>query len=217
MLLVFFLPSAMDMLGEKIRPIPSSSEFRDELNAAQDQVWENAPQRAQSYGPPRAFGGKVYPYMELRKKTIDEMDGIRNDFSVRGFQDMYRQAKKGADLGRISPYVLLRSIAERIAGNGLEDLGNDFNQVVIQRNILRDFIEAKDKEDPESFHFVNSWHPETYSSNPVNYDEIPVIEDAGPRLASAIEGSLLDLGLLIFFNMIVLLGGWRGFLRYDVR
>jgi len=108
-------------------------------------------------------------------------------------------------------------MAERIAGNGLEDLGNDFSQVVIQRNILRVFIEAKDKEDPESFHFVNSWHPETYSSSPVNYDEIPVIEDAGPRLASAIEGSLLDMGLLIFFNMIVLLGGWWGFLRYDVR
>lgn len=217
LMFVFFLPSAMAMLGEKIHSIPTASEHRDQMLAERRQVWDNAPPRAQSYGPPRAFGGKVYPYMDLRKKTIDEMDVVANNFFITGFNDMYNQVRIGSDLGKISPYVVIRSIAERIAGNGLEDFGNDFDRVVIHRGMLKEFVENKDKEDPVSFHFVNSWHPETYSSSPVEYDEIPVIEDADPAIVSALKDSVLDLGILIFFNLIVLVGGWSGFLKYDVR
>ena len=130
---------------------------------------------------------------------------------------MYHQVKLGADLGKISPYVIIRSISERIAGNGLEDLYKDFNRVVVHRGMLREFIEEKDREDPESFHFVNSWHTETYSSAPVAFDEIPVIEDADPKLISALKDSVPDLGILLFFNLVVLVGAWSGFLRYDVR
>jgi len=217
LILVFFLPSAMAMLAEKIHPIPSSFEHNQQSSATSGQVFDNAPPKAQSYGPPSSFGGKVYPHMELRKKAIDEMTTVMNEFNIKGFNDMYSQVKLGADLGKISPFVIIRSISERIAGNGLEDFYQDFNRVVIHRSMLLEFIEERDREDPESFHFVNSWHPETYSSAPVEADEIPIIEDADPKLGSALKDSVLDVGILIFFNLLVLVGAWSGFLRYDVR
>jgi len=155
--------------------------------------------------------------MELRKKLWDEMTAISNKYSIEEFNDMYHQVKLGADLGKISPFVVIRSISERIAGNGLEDLYKDFNRVVVHIGMLLEFIEEKDRKDPESFHFVTPAHPETYSSAPVSYEEIPVIEDTEPKLVLALKDSAADLGILIFFNLVVLVGAWSGFLRYDVR
>ncbi len=207
----------MAMLAEKIHPIPSAFEHNQQRIATISQIFDNAPPKAQSYGPPSSFGGKVYPHMELRKKTIDEIAVSINEFNIKGFNDMYRQVKVGADLGKISPFVIIRSISERIAGNGLEDFYQDINRVVIHRGMLLEFIEEKDREDPESFHFINLVHPETYSAAPVESDEIPIIEDADPKLVSALKDSVLDIGILIFFNLLVLVGAWSGFLRYDVR
>ncbi len=121
MMLVIFIPSGMAMLGEKLRPIPSAFEHKEKMNTTETEIWDNAPQRAQSYGPPRAWGGKVYPYMDMRKKVIDEMDAVRNEYKVIRFNDQLRQAKMAINLGRISPYVLFRNISECIAQNGLHD------------------------------------------------------------------------------------------------
>ncbi len=217
LMIVFFLPSAMTMLGEKVHRIPSAAEHCTQMIAMEKEVWDNAPPKAQSYGRPGAFNGEVYPHMALRKETIDQMNSVRNDFSLSGFNDMVNQARWGVLLGKVSPYVLLRTAAERIAGNGLEDFQSDVNRVVTHRQILREFIENKDMADPESFHFINAWHQETYSSAPVDVGEIPVIEDADPDLLFAFRSSLTDLGFLILFNLLVLTGGWIGFLRYDVR
>jgi ABC-type transport system involved in multi-copper enzyme maturation permease subunit len=217
LILVFFLPSGMSMLGEKIRSIPSAVEHRERMFAAETEVWDNAPEKAWSYGPPWAFGGKVYPHMALRKATIDEMTEVRNDFSISGFNDMMNQARLGVILGKCSPYMVLRSAAESMAGNGLMDFERDFHSMVTHRQILIDFIEDKDAGDPESYHFVNAWHPETYSSAPVAPDEVPRIEDNNPDFLSGFRNSLPDLGLLFLFNLLVLAGGWIGFLKYDVR
>jgi ABC-type transport system involved in multi-copper enzyme maturation permease subunit len=217
MMLVIFFPSGMSMLGEKIRPIPSAFEHTEQMYTAEREIWDNAPQRAQSYGPPRAWGGTVYPYMDMRKKVIDEMDAVRNEYKVIRFNDQLRQAKMAINLGRISPYVLFRNISERIAQNGLHDFENDFAQVVNHRRMLYDFIESKDKEDPESYHFVNSWHPETYSSAAVDFEEIPVLTETRQNSLAVIEDAALDISLLILFNLVVLIIGWIGFLRYDVR
>jgi len=218
MILVIFIPSGMVMLGEKIRPIPSAFEHNEQMNTAETEIWDNAPRRAQSYGPPGAWGGKVYPYMDLRKKMIVEMDAVRNEYKVIRFNDQLRQAKMAINLGRISPYVLFRKISECIAQNGLQDFENDFTLVVNHRRIFREFIESKDREDPESYHFVNSWHLETYSSAPVNFEEIPILNEPRQNLLDNIlEDAAIDIGLLILFNLVFLIAGWTGFLRYDVR
>lgn len=216
-MLVIFIPSGMAMLGEKICSIPSAYEHTQQMYAVQSEIWDNAPQRAHSYGPPRAWGGKVYPYMDLRKATIDEMDASRNEYKVKRFNDQLRQVKMAHNLGRISPYMVFRSVSEKIACNGLRDFESDFHRVVNYRGIFREYIESKDREDPESFHFVNSWHPETYSSAPVKLEEVPVLTESRKELVEVLGYSVRDILLLILFNLIVLAGGWIGFLRYDVR
>jgi len=217
MMLVIFIPSGMAMLGEKIRPKPSAFEQKEQMNATEGEIWDNAPRTARSYGPPSAFGGKVYPYMDLRKKLIDDMDAVRNEDKVTRFNDQLRQAKMAVKLGRISPYVLFRTASENIAQNGLHDFENDFKQVVNYRNIFREFIESKDREDPDSYHFVNSWHPETYSSKPVNFEEIPILTETRRKPLDALKDATVDISLLLLFNLVVLTFGWIGFLRYDVR
>jgi ABC-2 type transport system permease protein len=216
-MLVIFIPSGMAMLGEKIRTLPSEFEHLQQLNATEREIWDNAPQKAQSYGPPRAWGGKVYPYMELRKEVIDAMDAVRNQYRVTRFNDQLQQVKTALRLGRISPYVVFRSIAENIARNGLRDFEQDFDQVVSYRRMFREFIESKDREDPGSYHFVNSWHPETYSSAPVNPEEIPALSESVKKPLDVLVDSAPDILLLLLFNLVFLAGGWTGFLRCDVR
>jgi ABC-type transport system involved in multi-copper enzyme maturation permease subunit len=217
MMLVIFIPSGMAMLGEKLRPIPSAFEHTERVNATVKEINDNAPSEAKTYFPPRYYGGQAYPHMDIRKKMIDEIDAVSNEYKVIRFNDQLRQVNMAVSLGKISPYVLFRNISECIAQNGLQDFENDFVMVVNHRRIFHEFIESKDSEDPGSLHFMSSLHPETYSSAPVNFEEIPILTETRQKPLAVLEDAAMDIGLLILFNLVVLTFGWIGFLRYDVR
>jgi len=217
MMLVIFIPSGMAMLGEKIRPIPSAFKHTERVKATVKEINDNAPSEAKTYFPPGYYGGQAYPHMDVRKKMIDEIEAVSNEYKVIRFNDQLRQAKMAVSMGKISPYVLFRNISECIAQNGLQDFENDFAMVVSHRLVLHDFIEYKDSEDPGSLHFVSSLHPETYSSAPVNFEEIPVLTETRQKPLAVLEDAAMDIGLLILFNLVFLIVGWNGFVRYDVR
>lgn len=92
-----------------------------------------------------------------------------------------------------------------------------YNQGRVYRTVFRKFIEEKDAADPESYHYLCSWHPEGYSEAPVAFGEIPRFSYRSPSVPDEIVQAGLDLILLLAFFLVAAIMAIVSLIRYDVR
>ena len=211
-LIVILIPAGGSMIAPKIKKIPSSYEHNQLRRAAQTEIWDNAPKGAGGY-----WGTPEYPYMKERCELINTLDANRDEYRYIRFNDLLSQVKTAQNLTRLSPYSLLNYTGVAIAGTGLNAFVDFYERVRIYRLTFRDFIEQKDKEDKESYHYINSWHPEGFSSKPVEIQQIPKFNEPGYSIGVAMGQAKLDIILLILFNLIGFVLAFGAFVRYDVR
>ncbi|MFQ6082879.1 MAG: hypothetical protein ACE5WD_05920, partial [Candidatus Aminicenantia bacterium] len=81
----------------------------------------------------------------------------------------------------------------------------------------RQFIEEKDRLDPDSPHQIYKWEQSPMSQKPVNANSIPRFQEREPHFTIALKKALFNFSILIFFNIMLFIAVFTAFQTYDVR
>ena len=135
-------------------------------------------------------------------------------------QKRMKQTNLAIQLSKISPFGVFRFLGERLSDNGYFGYSRFYNQVRRYRRSFMDFAFRKDQEDMDSDHLIwnESWSSATFTSQkPVAFEEIPQFEYQPPTLRESWSNGQMDILILVFWCLILFVGTFVAFIRYDVR
>jgi hypothetical protein len=132
---------------------------------------------------------------------------------------MIRQVEKTKNVTKISPVSVFRSLAEEISGTGVRRFQDFYAQINRYRNQLYQFVEFKDKADPQSVHLIPlAYHMNVGISNkPVDFFIVPRFEEKIPSIKDGLHQIIIDLGILVVLSLMTFYVGYLIFVKYDKR
>jgi ABC-type transport system involved in multi-copper enzyme maturation permease subunit len=205
---IILWPSMGFLIAKKYHPV-SFEKYTEETSQARNTLFMNATPQASGYAN---YGdGKVYQYMDQRCKLINEIDKSTDDHKNNYWHDLLTVLEKARLLGRFSPAVSLQHILETIFNTGLPGFDRFYSDAKDYRLNLLNYVKELDRQDKESFHFVCSWHPETFSREKVDHAGIPVFRATQLLAVDVLSGTIFDVCYIIFLNIILFLGAYLVF------
>ena len=121
--------------------------------------------------------------------------------------------KLGFSLSRFSPASAFQLAAMNITGTGLS-LKTDYeDQMHTYSDVFNKFRSKKEAEDGNTpFSLLNDKKPE-----PLDLSEVPRFKFVNPELNKVLQYTIIDIGILAFYILIIIAGSFIAFIRYDVR
>lgn len=211
--LVLLIPNMGGLLAQMFHPMFSRKELEEKVNFARNEVWGHYPSEAQSF----SFIDRYRPAHQLRAAAFSEMLEVEIKMREAYFNEQLQQVKSGRNWTRISPTAVYQYVVESIANVGIPRFLNFRSQLKNYREQLIDFVKKKDASDPESPHWINPDIGFLFSTNPVEYAEIPKFDYRSPNIEAILRESLMDIFLLLIINLILFNLSIVCFLRLDVR
>lgn len=212
----FIIPASGKLIANKLHPVPLRSDIQEEINRVQDGIFKT------KYAKTEAghWDGRLdRPWIPLRSQWMADIVGVRHKIYDDYLQDMIRQVEITKKVIRISPVSVFRSLTEEISGTGLHRFQNFYAQIKRYKDQLYQFVESRDKADPQSIHLI----PLAYQMNvgvsnkPVDYFLVPTFEEKIPSIKDGVHQIAMDIGILVFLNLITFYVGYLLFIRYDKR
>jgi hypothetical protein len=152
------------------------------------------------------------PVKQVADFTADWLD-IDRRFAEGRHRAALEPVATGATIGRLAPYGALQAALESLADTGLPRHLRFLQAARQYEQTFRDFIQAQDAADPDSYHLMGV--TAGMSHRPVPPETIPVFhEDLSAR--ASITDALPDLLLLALFAVAAFLGAHLAFLRSRV-
>ncbi len=210
---VLLIPNTGGLLSQAFYPLLPKKELEEKIDLARSQVWDHYPKEAQSF-----IGiDRYHPAHRWRAAAQSEMLEVEVKLREAYFNEQVQQVEKGRRWTRVSPAAVYQYAVVSLADVGIPRFLNFRNQVKNYREQLMDFVKNKDALDPESPHWINPFDGILFSTNPVNYAEIPKFDYKPRNIAELLRESLMDILLLIIVNLTLFTLSVVSFLRFDVR
>lgn len=215
-ILTIIIPSFGRIAAEKLVRVPSRAEIDQQFQDGYRQIWENSSKFGDNAGN-WGSGVKINP--PARAALFNAVTELRNRIREDYLNKMIAQASGGKALTRISPTAIYEYASEAIVGTGISRFRSLYEQIKRYKGILRDFIIAKDKEDPQSQHLLAEWsgHRVLLSAQPVDFNAIPRFEEKEMPIGQAVRKAIVDIGILVLLNLFLAVGVYVSFLVMDVR
>ncbi len=214
--LVIVIPSFGRFAAEKSVRVPTRAEFDEKFAAMYRQIWSNS-EKFGKYAGNWGSGVEVNP--PARAALFNAITEARAQVRDEYMNKIIAQANAGKNLSRISPTALYQYASEALAGTGVVRFERLYGQLKRYREILKEFVLAKDKEDPQSLHLLaeGNQHRRMLSARPVDFNAIPKFEEKDVPLGSALKNALRDIGILAGLNILLCLAVYFSFLKADIR
>lgn len=148
---------------------------------------------------------------DVRDEKMEEFSGRLNE--ERRNRESVRQSY-ALGIARISPTSVFSILASRLAATSLGLKERFQNAAYDYQSEYAQFQEQKGGDTGMMFRIRS---PEDEEPEPIDLQELPVFEFRQPPAADLAGRSLVDLGLLLGFNILFFAGSFVAFLRYDVR
>jgi len=216
-LTAFIIPASGNLIAHNVYPIPARAQIEKKMGRTQDELFERY-----SKTDKNAFtweGDPFKPYVHIRNQYLREWLNVRNQIFDDYLNQMVQQVERTRTVTKTSPFSIFRSLVEEIAGTGVNRFRNFYDQVNRYREQLYSFVEAKDKLDPKSPHFV----PLAYEMNtgistlPVEFSSVPKFEEKLPSIKDNLRRIIIDSAILVFLCILFFYLGYFLFVRYDKR
>jgi ABC-2 type transport system permease protein len=226
---VMIIPRAAVVLAGRAVPVPSIDEINTQKAKMASQLFSEDRQKMLAYVPSSknyADSGNniMSEFNKFMESLTNEREKKNREFGGRLDEERYnsqkRQEKWGFNLARISPATSLSLAMSALSGTSL-NLKNAYheNALAYQESFGQFLIEKLG-----SIPFARMRRV-TYNSDgspqdkpkPINPSELPVFEFKPISLGVSIAASVVDIGLLILFNLVFFAGAYAAFLRYDLR
>jgi ABC-type transport system involved in multi-copper enzyme maturation permease subunit len=212
----FVIPASGSLLASQLYPIQTQAQIEESIERAQDAIYDTK-YRGTEAG--NWDGNAFAPHVPLRAQWMEDIMHSRNRIYDDYIHRMVDQVEKTKSITRISPVSVFRYLAEEISGTGVRRFENFYEQADQYKQSLYEFIEIKDRPDPESPHFL----PLVLGINagisrlPVEFSSVPRFEEKLPSLGENFKLIILDLAILFCLCIAFFYIGFVLFVKYDKR
>jgi len=212
----FVIPASGNLIAPQLTSLPKKSEVLAEIRRTSDDIYQT------KYADTDAGhwnGDHFASWVPLRAQWMEDVANARDDIYEDYIQKMVNQVEKTKDITRISPVCVYQYLVEDISGTGIDRFKSFYRQVKQYKQRMYQFVQEKDKQDPDSNHYLFlalgiysgiSFKPVVISSVPRFEEELPSIKDNGQSI-------IFDFSLLIILCVLLFYVGYVLFIRYDKR
>jgi ABC-type transport system involved in multi-copper enzyme maturation permease subunit len=222
---VLIIPRIAVLIAGRAVDVPSVDEIASQKVRFNSQLWNEDRKKMADYKPSTTDNDMektMQQFNEFMQTVADERDKKMQEFTERLNEDRENrqrvQQQLSLGLARISPAAAFSLAVTTLAGTALT-LENHYKDAASSyQKVFANFMKQKTGMVTGGrvmmFRSVveNGEKPE-----PINPHELPEFTYQPMTLNEVFGASVLNLGLLVFFNMIFFLGSYLAFLRYDVR
>lgn len=222
--LVILLPRLGRIVSDIHYKSPSLTEFRKKIVESKDQIF-----REMRAGK---FGKNAFDFHSDRNHPSNNPPAAARFWNAffaslaqvreQHHNQMLAQAFAGRNFALISPVAIYQRASETIAGTGINRCAGLYQQIKRYQQDLKDYILAKDAEDPDSLHLlfgfeyaVGDW--KAISNKPIDFDTVPKFQEHDLALGQSLKLAIWDIGQLTLFNLVFFAASWVSFMKYDVR
>ena len=214
---VFVLPNISWLMAKNLSPVPGI----EEQNRKEEALYEN--NRSSRHWTSDWENNPPVEGVHIWKEMCDQTEEIHKSVWNEYVNLIFQQSDRSINLSKISPYMTFKWISDRIADTNYYGYRNFHTQALNYQNNLRSFINDKDAADPNSYHLF--WNSTQFfgtcktfiSQNPLQSSEIPYFKyQPASQKAIFLEG-LNDIILLAIWFIVLFIGCYFLFYRYDAK
>jgi ABC-type transport system involved in multi-copper enzyme maturation permease subunit len=210
---IILWPALGYLTAKQIRPF-SAVEYFSKATDDMWKLWNNADSKATAYRG--VYNGKVYEHMDKRVGIINKINNLRNRTALSFWDKLAGVQEYAQTLGKISPYMAYKHALEESFGTGLAGYRKFSSNAKEYQQTLLQYVKEEDKKDKDSFHFICSWHPETWSNKKVDHASVPVFRLSSAKAPGVLSSIIFDIAYLVLLNVLLFLGAYLVFMRKDV-
>ncbi len=207
------IPNTSVFWANKLFPITSADQVRQQANTERDDINKNAPPGSWSSSSMDPF----LPQHELRANNQTKLMNAEKRHYDAYYQEMFQQFEKTRRFTLLSPIAQFDYINEAMLGGGYLRFRKNWDDLHnFQEQFLQWFkdIDAKDEDSP---HWYNPYEDYSTSKKPVEVNQIPRYQE---KLAPF--GERIQFVAGYFIAMVLFIAVFFGlcfyfFVRYDVR
>jgi len=222
---VLIIPRTAVLVAGRAVDVPSIDQISYEKNRYNAQLWAEDREKMNTYwreNPPSQdapreevmlkFRSFMTELSDAREANARELAGRLNEDRLNREQVQQRIA---LSIARLSPASVFSLASSDLAGTSL-DLKQRYLEAA---NAYQQMYEAfiREKTGSSGGFMIMIGGQSEKEPDPIDPMELPAFEYKQPETASFVEKSMLDLGLLLVFNLVFFAGAFITFLRYDVR
>ncbi len=224
---VLIIPRTAVLVAGRAVDVPSIDKVNYDKNRFMAQLWQEDRKKMQGYfeeNPPSP-DGDMQKWQEGFRTFMDELgeerEEKRSEFGGRLNEERSNretvQQSVALGIARLSPTSVFSLASANLAGTSLDlkhryaEASSSYQQAYAQ------FIREKTGGAGGGFRISIRGGDDEEEPPPIDPYELPVFEYEEPASSTLINDALLDVGLLLLFNLFFFAGAFVAFLRYDVR
>ena len=224
-LAVIILPRTAVLIAGRAVEVPSVDEMASQKNRFSAQLWNEDRKKLAAFNAnaPNSEPQKVMEeFNKLMQEIADERDKKMQEFSARLDEDRDNrqrvQQRLALTIARISPAAAFSLAASTIAGTSLT-LEHHFKDEALEyQRAFANFLQVKNGMVAGGrMIMMRSVIGSDKKPEPINPHDLPEFVYKPMKLPEVIGAGMINLGLLLVFNLVFFFGSTLAFLRYDVR
>ena len=215
-ILAIIIPALGRIGAQQMISVPSRSEVEQQIENSQRQIWSDVDRFGKNAGN---WGSNIEIDYQGRSRLFNAITEAKNQIKQNYMNRSIAQIESGRKIMRFSPTPLFQFASESIFNTGVARFRNLYRQLRSYQSNFRDFILEKDREDPDSMHYLaeNSIHHIMLSQKPVNFNAIPKFEEREISITEGLKSTIMDIGFLAVWNILIGIAAYFAFLKADVR
>lgn len=220
---VLIIPRTAVLISGRAVDVPSLDRVNYEKSVFQKQLWSEFQEKTNKFFQENqtdrenmrdVFNKYQTVSKEWRDENTEKMDVFAAQLNEERRNREAVQQRVALNISRVSPASAFSLAAAGLAGTSLE-LRQTFLDAADQyQDTYATFMESKRG---DGGFIVRIGDDEEEEETPIDPQELPVFEHPEPETADLLNAAMLDLGLLVFFNVVFFAVAFVGFLKYDVR
>jgi len=224
-LAVFIVPRSSVLLAGRAVNVPSVDELSYKKGRFRAQLWKEDQDKLGEFKPSTDKDPEemVKEFNKFMQELADERNKKLQDYSNRLNEErcnkQIQQERLAFGLARISPSALFSLAATNLVGTSIGVKEHFINEAHGYQQSFAEFMKEKTGMnlggDVILFRMKKGGDEE--EEKPIDPSQLPKFEYRAIPLDKVLNNSILDIGLLILFNLVFFVGAFVGFLRFDMR
>ena len=222
---IFIIPRASVLLAGRAVNVPSVDEHSHQKGRYRMQLWEEDRQKMSEFKAdenedPMKIVDKFNEFMQNlaaeRDKNIKELARRLNE-ERRNKQ--LQQQRLAFGIARLSPSALFSLASTNLVGNSLDMKQHFIDEATGYQSTYAQFMKEKTGMNlgGDVIMLKMKRGGEEEEEKPIDPKELPEFYYQSEPISQVVEKAVLDLGLLLLYNLVFFAGAFVGFLKYDVR